>query len=126
MKIKKENNYFKSLRFRILIILLILGIAPTVIVTCIVIGDFEERAMDVQGKKVQEQCETLCNLLIKENYLNDSSSQAVNSKLELLANAYDGRILLVDKDFKIVRDTYGTDEGKLLYSPLLVRCFKGE
>ena len=65
--------------------------------------------MDVQGKKVQEQCETLCNLLIKENYLNDSSSQAVNSKLELLANAYDGRILLVDKDFKIVRDTYGTD-----------------
>ena len=126
MKIKRGNNFFRSLRFRILIILLILGIAPTVIVTCIEIGDFEERAMDVHGEKVQEQCEILCNLLIRENYLNDSSSQLANSKLELLASTYDGRILLVDKDFRIVRDTYGTDEGKVLYSPLLIRCFKGE
>ena len=55
MKIKRGNNFFRSLRFRILIILLILGIAPTVIVTCIEIGDFEERAMDVHGEKVQEQ-----------------------------------------------------------------------
>ena len=96
------------------------------IVTGIVIEDYEERAVAVHGEMVQGQCETLCNLLIKENYLNDSSSQVANSKLELLANIYDGRIILVDKDFKIVKDTYGTDEGRLLYSPLLIRCFKGE
>ena len=42
----------------------------------------------------------------------------VNSKLELLSNVYGGRILLVDRDFRIIKDTYGVDEGKTLVSPL--------
>ena len=63
---------------------------------------------------------------IKENYLNDSSSQIVNSKLELLSNIYSGRIILVDRDFRVIKDTYGADEGKTLISPLVVKCFQGK
>ena len=68
----------------------------------------------------------MCDLLIKENYLNDSSSQTVNSKLELLSNIYGGRILIVDRDFRIIKDTYGVDEGRTLVSQKVVNCFKGE
>ena len=71
-------------------------------------------------------CDIMCDLLIKENYLNDSSSQTVNSKLELLSNIYGGRILIVDRDFRIIKDTYGVDEGKTLVSQKVVNCFKGE
>ncbi|MDO4272778.1 MAG: HAMP domain-containing sensor histidine kinase [Eubacteriales bacterium] len=123
---KKKSRYFKSLRFRILIILIILGIVPSVIVTKMVISNYEDRAIASREEKVKSQCDILCNLLIKENYLNDSSSQVVNSKLELLSNVYSGRILLVDRDFKIVKDTFGVDEGKTLLSPLVIQCFKGE
>lgn len=123
---KKKSRYLKSLRFRILIILIILGIVPSVIVTRMVISNYEDRAIASREEKVKSQCDILCNLLIKENYLNDSSSQVVNSKLELLSNVYSGRILLVDRDFKIVKDTFGVDEGKTLISPLVIQCFKGE
>ena len=58
--------------------------------------------------------------------MNDSSSQDVNSKLELLSNVYDGRILLVDRDYRIIKDTYGVDEGKTLISSMVIKCFKGE
>ena len=68
----------------------------------------------------------ICDLLIKENYLNDSSSQTVNSKLELLSNIYGGRILIVDRDFRIIKDTYGVDDGRTLVSQKVVNCFKGE
>ena len=40
----------------------------------------------VRKQTVEKQCDILCNLLIKENYMNDSSLQDVNSKLELLSN----------------------------------------
>ena len=43
MKIKKNGKFFKSLRFRILIILIILGIVPSVIVTEMVIANYEDR-----------------------------------------------------------------------------------
>lgn len=121
---KKKNRFFKSLRFRILIILVILGIVPGVIVTQFMITGYEKKAIDISAGEVSTQCRILCNQIIKENYLNDSSSEAVNSRLELLSNVYGGRILLVDRDFKIVKDTYHVEEGKTLISSRLIRCFK--
>ena len=126
MKIKKSGKFFKSLRFRILIILIILGIVPSVIVTEMVIANHEVRAIAYHVQSMVNICDMMCDLLIKENYLNDSSSQAVNSKLELLSNIYGGRILIVDRDFRIIKDTYGVDEGKTLVSQKVVNCFKGE
>lgn len=121
---KKKNRFFKSLRFRILIILVILGIVPSVIVTRMMIGNYEKQAVAVRAGAVSSQCSILCNQIIKENYLNDSSSEAVNGKLEMLSNVYGGRILIVDRDFKIVKDTYHVDEGKTLVSPKIIRSFK--
>ena len=121
---KKKNRFFKSLRFRILIILVILGIVPSVIVTRMMIGNYEKQAVAVRAGVVSSQCSILCNQIIKENYLNDPSSEAVNGKLEMLSNVYGGRILIVDRDFKIVKDTYHVDEGKTLVSPKIIRSFK--
>ncbi len=118
--------FFKSLRFRIQIILIILGIVPSVIVGMAIINNYEGRAIANRRAAVERQCSILCNLLIQENYLNDSSSQVVNSKLELLSNIYNGRILLADRDLKIIKDTYGTDTGKTLISPLVIQCMRGE
>ena len=121
---KKKNRFLKSLRFRILIILVILGIVPSVIVTRMMIGNYEKQAVAVRAGAVSNQCSILCNQIIKENYLNDPSSEAVNGKLEMLSNVYGGRILIVDRDFMIVKDTYHVDEGKTLVSPKIIRSFK--
>ena len=124
MVTKKKTKFFKSLRFRILVILIILGIVPGIIVTQLMIHYYENQAVEVSVSAVRTECEILCDQIIKENYLNDSSSEAVNSKLELLSNVYGGRILVVDRDFKIVRDTYHVEEGRTLVSSKVIRCFK--
>ena len=81
VKFKKNGKFFKSLRFRILIILIILGIVPSVIVTEMVIANYEDRAIANRVHSMENICDIMCDLLIKENYLNDTSSQTVNSKL---------------------------------------------
>ena len=124
METKKKTKFFKSLRFRIFIILIILGIVPGIIVTQLMIHYYENQAVEVSVSAVRTECAILCDQIIKENYLNDSSSEAVNSKLELLSNVYGGRILVVDRDFKIVRDTYHVEEGRTLVSSKVIRCFK--
>ena len=121
---KKKPSFLKSLRFRILIILVILGIVPSVIVAHVMVAAYESKAVAVRKQTVEKQCDILCNLLIKENYMNDSSSQDVNSKLELLSNVYGGRMVIVDRDLKVVADTYHVDEGRTLISPKVVKCFK--
>ena len=124
MVTKKKTKFFKSLRFRILVILVILGIVPGIIATQLMIGNYKQQAIEVRTGEIRTQCAILCNQIIKENYLNDPSPESINSKLEVLANAYGGRIMLVDRDFKVVKDTYNVDEGKILISPKVVKCFK--
>ena len=75
---KKRNNFFRSLRFRILVILIILGIVPGVIVTYTMLHNYQDRAVSMLTETVRSQCEILSNLIIKENYLNDTSSETVN------------------------------------------------
>lgn len=123
---KTPSSFFKSLRFRILIILVILGIVPCAAVGMGIISGYEKRAIALRTSNVKNQCDILCNLLIKENYLSDSSSPAVNAKLELLSNVYSGRVLLIDRDFRIVKDTYNTDTGKIFISSDVIRCFRKE
>ena len=124
MVTKKKTKFFKSLRFRIMVILVILGIVPGIIVTQLMIGNYKQQAIEVRTGEIRTQCVILCNQIIKENYLNDPNSESINSKLEVLSNAYGGRIMLVDRDFKVVKDTYNVDEGKILISPKVVKCFK--
>ena len=86
---KKKPSFLKSLRFRILIILVILGIVPSVIVAHVMVAAYESKAVAVRKQTVEKQCEILCNRFIKGNYMNDSRSQNVNSKLGLWSNVYE-------------------------------------
>ena len=69
MVTKKKTKFFKSLRFRIFIILIILGIVPGIIVTQLMIHYYENQAVEVSVSAVRTECEILCDQIIKENYL---------------------------------------------------------
>lgn len=120
---KTKFKFFKSLRFRIMIILVIIGIVPSVIVEKGIVSSYEDRAVSLRSFGVKNQCEILSNQLIKEQYLEDPSSEAINSELTMLSNVYSGRILIVDQDFRVIKDTYDIDRGKYMISQEVIQCF---
>ena len=61
MVTKKKTRFFKSLRFRIFIILIILGIVPGIIVTQLMIYYYENQAVEVSVSAVRTECEILCD-----------------------------------------------------------------
>ena len=104
---------------------MILGIVPSVIVTQMMLSNYEKQAIASKTGTISTQYSILCDQIIKKKtILITSSSETVNGKLELLSNIYGGRLLIVDRDFRIVKDTYHVDEGKTLISPKVIRCFK--
>lgn len=106
--------------------MIVLGIFPSVFVTVGFLESYEERAVSLRFSNIRNQSDILCNLLIKENYMNNPTSDAANSKLELFSNIYSGRVLLVDRDFKVIKDTYNNAEGKTLISSNVIKCLRGE
>jgi signal transduction histidine kinase len=62
--------------------------------------------------------------LDSEDYLNNLDSKVVNSELALLSNVYNGRIAIIDEDFKVVTDTYDIDIGKTSVSKEVISCLE--
>ena len=121
---KVRFKFVKSLRFRILVILIIIGIVPSIIVEKGIVNSYEDRAVSNRQLNVKNQCDILVNQLAKENYLKDPSSEGINSELTMLTNVYSGRILIVNQDFQVIKDTYDLDKGKYMISKEVVKCFQ--
>lgn len=116
----------KSLKARIFFLVLAVGIIPSVMMRQGIMKNYEERAVEQRTQSVQSQLTILADHLIYENYLNDTSSDVINAELEMLSNLYDGRVLIISSNLKIVKDTYGLSEGKTIISEEVIRCFSGE
>lgn len=115
----------RSLKARLFFIILFAGIVPCVIMRSAILQNYEDRAVNVKIADVQNQFKILANHLITYRYLHDTSSEVVNTELEQLSNVYDGRVLIIDRNFKVIKDTYGISEGKTVISEEVIRCFQG-
>ncbi len=123
---KKKPSFFKSVRFRMMVIMIVLGIVPSLIIAKAIVHSYEKRAVSLRTSSVRNQCDILCNKLVEEHYMENPKSREIDTQLELLSNVYNGRILLINNYFKIVKDTYGLDEGKTIIAADVIRCLKGE
>lgn len=104
--------------------LVVMGIVPSIIVTKSVIKSYEDRAVSLRISNVRNQCDILCNQLVRAGYMENQDSKIISGKLDLLANNYLGRILVINKDFRIVKDTFNLDDGKTVISRDVIKCFQ--
>lgn len=119
-------SLLRSLRVRIFLLLVIMGIVPGIVIRVVLLHNYEERAVNVRISEVSNQFKIIANHLIRYNYLQDTSSEVINAELDQIATLYDGRVLLINNSFKVIKDTYGISEGKTIISEEVMRCFKGE
>jgi len=119
-------TYLKSLKFRIMLVILMTGWLPMILVGFSILGNYQEKAIAARGTDVQNQCRILANQLLNYQYLEDPSSELINGELTQLSSLYDGRIVVIDADYRVVKDTYNLIENKFVVSEEVIRCFEGE
>lgn len=121
-----KNHFFKSLRFRIVLLLMLVGIIPCIVMKAIVLESYEKRAVDVRTAEIQNQCTILCNQLGSSNYLAEGTSEVIRTELTQLSNIYNGRVMIIDDEFRIAEDTYDLEKGKTIVSRDVIKCFEGK
>ncbi len=117
---------WKSLRARIVLLVILAGTIPALVLRGVVLSSFEKREVEVRTAEIQNQCTILCNQLSDVNYLTGDMSEVLRSELVQMSNIYNGRVLVIDHDFRIQEDTYDMDKGKTIVSEDVIRCFKGK
>ena len=64
--------------------------------------------------------------LYKSGYLTGTRTETVDTQIEQLGSLWGGRVVVVDHDLRIVKDTYGIDEGKIIVAKDVLECFQGK
>lgn len=115
-----------SIRSSIFAIMLITGIVPAFLLYGGILQNYENKAVDLRGKAVQNQLKVLANHLVTYNYLENPDSDVVGAELEMLSNLYEGRVLIISSNYQIIKDTYSISQGKYILSEEILRGFRGE
>lgn len=115
------KRYLKSLQFRIFIILCVVGIAPILLMKMSILKNYQDQSLIQRGKMLQNQCENFADRMGDSLQLD-----AFETEMDQLATLYNGRMVVVDDEFKVIKDTFNLDEGKTLVSREVIQCFKNE
>ena len=118
------SKLLKSLNFRLFVTLLVLGIVPCVIVSNVFLNAYYERAIAVRTTDVQNQCKIISNQIVASDYLISNKSDAIQGELSLISSLYDGRIMIIDQDLRVITDTYNMEASKTMIVEEVIRCFK--
>mgnify|MGYP003289860702 CR=1 FL=1 len=103
---------------------LILGWIPAMIVSNVFLDTYYERAIAVRTTDVQNQCKIISNQIVASDYLNSNKSEAISGELSLISSLYDGRIMIIDQDLRVITDTYNLEASKTMIVEEVIRCFK--
>lgn len=128
-KVKAGQAVFlswKSLRLRIFLIIIITGVIPCILIKNGILNNYEERAVSLRTSDVQTQVKIIADHLLNYNYLQETSSEVINAEIDQLSNLYDGRVIIINSNFKVVKDTYDISVGKTMISEEVIKCFKGQ
>ncbi len=122
--IQSVKKLLKSLNFRLFVTLLFLSVIPAMVVSNVFLNAYYERAIAVRTTDVQNQCKIISNQIVASDYLNDNKSEAIEGELSLISSLYDGRIMVIDQDLRVVTDTYNMEASKTMIVEEVIRCFK--
>jgi signal transduction histidine kinase len=122
----KLKQIIQSMHFRVLIVLLLIGLVPVFLMKTGILNGFENQTVSMRAAMIRSQCSRLSADIIDAGYLSDGSSDVVDKELNQIAELYSGRVILVNSRFEIIRDTYLLDVGKTIIARELIECFQGK
>jgi len=124
-KLKNGLKALKSLKLIIFILLILFTVVPISVYSYCSARLFLSNAISQRVSELQSHATIISNLVVNSEFLNNESTSELNTELSQVAEVYKGRILIIDKKLKILRDTYGLEDGKTIISKEIIETFGG-
>ena len=128
-KSKRFLQFFKSLKFRLILLIVVIAIVPSLILSTAVLRTYEKRAVSIRESEILSQAKILANQIATSEYMTlgaNVSSSNIQTQIDMLTTIYDGRVIVVDSNYEVYYDTYNLDDHKIIIAEEVMRSFKGE
>lgn len=108
-----------------LLFFVIIGVIPIYLLSYVILNTYEDKAINNRITELQNQGNMLANSLLTTGYMTAGDIPEVDAEITRVSEIYDGRIIIVNNNLNIIKDTYSLEKGKSLISPEVIQCFNG-
>ena len=115
-------------RLTLIVLFLLFGCIPFFFKGTVLARTFSQAALENRQSDIQNRSRILSTKLTRAGYLKNTAEQdaALNTEMDTVASVYDGRIVLIDSNYRVIRDTFHLAEGRYHVAPEVIRTFRGE
>ncbi|MCD7736763.1 MAG: HAMP domain-containing histidine kinase [Lachnospiraceae bacterium] len=90
-----------------------------------VLANYVSQAVEQKAQLLERQCQQILEQIADSEYMHGSESEQVDKLIDQMASLYSGRVILVNSNFRIIKDTYDIDEDKVIISEEVLLTFQG-
>ncbi|TCK98410.1 HAMP domain-containing protein [Natranaerovirga hydrolytica] len=107
---------------------IIVGIIPLVILISALLGSVERHLLDQKTNHLQRQVNILTSQLTATNYIRSEvrRSDLIEYEINQLGEEIKGRVLIVNSNLMVIKDTNQVEEGRTIISEDVVRGLSGD
>lgn len=122
-----KQKFTASMRAPLILCLVLFGMIPMIAGSTAILSSTRQSEIDSRMLEVQNQCQILSSKMTRTGYLNGETKDGMlDNEMDVMSDIYNGRIVVVNQNFKIVRDTFNLSENKTMIAEEVIRCFQGE
>ncbi len=124
----KVRTYGMSMKVPLAIIMIAAALIPLFLQAVVMLGSFNQGRLDARTIEIQNQCVILSNKMTRSGYMTaeKKNNTALDSQMQAISDVYNGRIVIVNSNFRVITDTFNLSTGKFYISEEVIKCFKGE
>lgn len=124
----KVRTYGMSMKVPLAIIMIAAALIPLFLQAVVMLGSFNQGQLDARTIEIQNQCMILSNKMTRSGYMTaeKKNNTALDSQMQAISDVYNGRIVIVNSNFRVITDTFNLSTGKFYISEEVIKCFKGE
>ena len=126
--VKRLRTYGMSIKVPLAALMIAAALIPLFLQAVVMLGSFNQGQLDARTIEIQNQCVILSNKMTRSGYMTAEKKNAtgLDSQMQAISDVYNGRIVIVNTNFRVVTDTFNLSTGKYYISEEVIKCFKGE
>ncbi len=118
-----NNKRFQSIRVKLFISFMLIGIITTIVLSIAFIFTIQQRYLTEKKRELYRQANTIAISLVTTGYFSEEHN---NTYLMTIQASVGGRGMVVDRNGRILFDSNHLDEGKTMVTPEVLSALRGK
>lgn len=114
------------MRFAIFLIFSVFSIIIVLVLGEILVVSCENRLWSQKVTAIQNKCDMVADRITESGFQFNNASESLETEIEQFASLMEGRIMVVDQNFRIVKDTFDVEDNRYMMTGEILKVMAGE